>query len=148
MILDRLEFAARYIGMHAGFDAAFDFLNRPELAQLGPGKILIANDDIFAVVGKDPARTAEEARLEAHRKYIDIQYVVAGTDHMGWKNCARCDDPVDEYDDEKDIIFYNNTPDLWVAVPAGAFVVFFPEDAHAPLVGEGMIHKVVVKVAV
>jgi beta-galactosidase beta subunit len=35
-----------------------------------------------------------------------------------------------------------------VATPAGSYCIFFPEDAHAPLVSDGMVRKVVVKIAV
>jgi biofilm protein TabA len=49
---------------------------------------------------------------------------------------------------EKDYEFFTDEPQAWIRVCAGNFVIFFPEDAHAPLCGEGQVHKVVLKVAV
>ncbi|UCE35860.1 MAG: YhcH/YjgK/YiaL family protein [Deltaproteobacteria bacterium] len=93
-------------------------------------------------------RGRKNAKLEAHRQYIDIQFTVAGRDEIGWKPAARCTRHGQEYNEEKDVVFFSDEPDAWVATPAGTFGVFFPEDAHAPLGGTGPIHKVVVKVAV
>ena len=44
--------------------------------------------------------------------------------------------------------FFDDEPASWIATPAGAFCLFFPDDAHAPLVSAGFIRKVVVKIAV
>ncbi len=148
MILDRLQFYERYEGLHDGFKEAFAFLLQPNLEQLTPGRIDIDGDRIFAILETAPGRTIEEAKLEAHRKYIDIQYVITNGDRMGWHNTSLCKRPMGDYDARKDIIFFRDEPDLWVAVPPGAFAIFFPEDAHAPLVGEGPIFKAIIKVAV
>lgn len=90
----------------------------------------------------------EMARLEAHRKYIDIQLVLEGDETMGWKPLVDCVDAVSEHSAEKDIRFFRDAPASWIAVPPGHFCIFFPEDAHAPLVGTGALHKVIFKVAV
>jgi YhcH/YjgK/YiaL family protein len=47
-----------------------------------------------------------------------------------------------------DMQFFTDEPDAWIATKSGTFVIFFPEDAHLPLISSGQIHKVVVKVAV
>ncbi|RPH92172.1 MAG: DUF386 domain-containing protein, partial [Calditrichaeota bacterium] len=88
------------------------------------------------------------ARLEAHRKYIDIQYIISGADEMGWKAVKECQNIDAAYDEGKDIEFYRDVPMLWKTVPAGSFAIFFPNDAHAPMVGQGEIHKAVVKVLI
>jgi len=88
------------------------------------------------------------AKLEAHRKYIDIQLVLEGDETMGWKPLADCLNPVSEHSMEKDIRFFHDAPASWIAVPPDHFCIFFPEDAHAPLVGKGQVRKVIFKVAV
>jgi YhcH/YjgK/YiaL family protein len=88
------------------------------------------------------------ARLEAHRRYIDIQLVLEGDEQMGWKPLADCHNPVSEHSEERDIRFFHDAPASWVAVPPDHFCIFFPEDAHAPLVASGMVRKVIFKVAV
>ncbi len=148
MIIDRLEHADRYCDMHPGFSQAFAFLKRPDLAELAPGRYDIDGDRLFCTISQGPGRSRDEANLEAHRKYIDIQYVIAGHEEMGWKPTADCRISHTPYDAAKDIEFFKDAPDSWNPVPAGSFVIFFPEDAHAPLVGTGQIHKAVLKVAV
>jgi YhcH/YjgK/YiaL family protein len=147
MILDTLENRDRYGGLHVDFRRAFAFLAETDLAGLPAGRCGIDGDRVFAIVSEGPGRSREGAELEIHARYIDIQYVVSGTDEMGWKPAARCLAPSVPYDPEKDIGFFADPPDAWVAVPAGAFAVFYPEDAHLPLVSAGIIRKIVVKVA-
>lgn len=148
MIIDQLDHANRYCDMHPGFSQAFAFLKRADLAELAPGRYEIDGDRLFCSISKGPGRPRAEANLEAHRTYIDIQYVIAGAEEMGWKPTADCRISHTPYEAEKDIEFFKDTPDSWNPVPAGSFVIFFPEDAHAPLVGTGEIHKAVVKIAV
>lgn len=147
MILDQLVLASRYVSLHPGLAAGFDFLRRPESAQLADGKHTIDGDRLFALVAHDPGRGKEQSPLEAHRRYIDIQYVVAGEDLIGWKALADCTRISSPYSGEKDIGFFFDRPDTWLAVPAGSFTLFWPDDAHAPLATEGPTHKIVVKVA-
>jgi len=146
MILDLLENASRYLALNSGFAKAFEFLSQIELEELQPGKYPIDGDSIYAVVAKEPGRKKEAAFLETHEKYIDIQLILAGTDTMGWKPRALCKQPTGEYDQNSDVQFFADKPDDWFTAESGAFAIFFPEDAHMPLISPGEIHKVVVKV--
>ena len=148
MILDTLKNSARYVALHADFAAAFDFLNRPNVAALPAGRCDVLGKRVFAIVGKDLGKGRDKARLEAHRKYIDIQYVVSGDEWIGWRDLRTCRECGLGYSAEKEIEFYTAAAETWSQVPAGSFAIFFPEDAHAPLAGEGPVHKVVMKVAV
>ena len=148
MILSTLADAGRLGVLHPLFGRAFAFLCSTDLLALAPGKHTIEGEEIFAIVEACAARTRAEAKLECHRRYIDIQLVLEGVDEMGWRPVAECVSPKTDYNATHDIQFFNDTPSSWVSTPAGSFCIFFPEDAHAPLVGEGMIRKVVVKVAV
>ena len=148
IILDRLEHAERYEHLHPAFGQAFAFLRRPDLAELPAGRYEIDGARLFCSISKGPGRPREEAPLEAHRKYIDIQYVIAGSEVMGWKQTAECRLVRAAYDPAEDIGLFADEPATWNEVPPGWFVIFFPEDAHAPLVGTGEIHKAVLKIAV
>lgn len=148
MILDTLAQADRYLALHPDFARAFAFLRGTDLRALEPGRHTIEGERLFAIVEACSGRTRGEAKLECHRRYIDIQLVLEGVDEMGWKPTADCTDPATDYDAARDIRFFNDAPSSWIATPPGAFCVFFPEDAHAPLVGTGTIRKVVVKIAV
>jgi YhcH/YjgK/YiaL family protein len=145
MILARLEQADRYLSLHADFSAAFAFIRGQPLSDLPEGRIEIAGA-IYAMVSRSPARHRSEARLEAHRKYIDLQYVIAGIEEMGWSARSDCQQPHGQYNAEKDVEFFADTPNSYVTVRPGEFVIFFPDDAHAPLIGTGEVRKVVVKV--
>lgn len=147
MILDIIENANRYSTLHRGFAKAIEFLLRPDLKELPVGKYEIDGERVFAMVSKEFGRKREDALLETHEKYIDIQLVLAGTDTMGWKPKSLCRNPTGAYDPEEDIQFFADDPDAWIATQSGAFVIFFPEDAHMPLISSGQLHKVVVKIA-
>jgi YhcH/YjgK/YiaL family protein len=147
MILDRLALAGRYASMHPGFAKAFEFLAATDLAELALGKLPIDGDRLYAIAMIDPGRGRHGAKLEAHRKYIDIQCVVSGCEGMGWKSLADCRRPESTFEPSRDIGFFLDSPDSWFTMHPGEFAIFFPEDAHAPLAGEGDVRKVVVKVA-
>lgn len=146
MILDTLENAARYAGFKAGLSEGFGFLDQPGLAELEDGKYEISDGLVFAIVQRGEGRDVSEGKLEAHRKYIDIQYIISGEESMGWSPRADVP-PSDHYDEEKDLEFFEGVPQSIVKVPPGSFAIFMPSDAHLPLIGSGPIHKVVVKVA-
>ncbi|GAB6040584.1 YhcH/YjgK/YiaL family protein [Endothiovibrio diazotrophicus] len=148
MILATLADAARYAPLHPLFAEAFRFLAHPDLAQLPEGRHPIKGERLFAIVAKGAARPREEAPLEVHRRYIDIQYVIAGNDEMGWRPLGDCTDPAGAYDEERDLLFFRDAPRAWFTVRPGDYALFLPGDAHAPMTGSGEIHKVVVKVAV
>ena len=148
MILATLSASDRYHGLHPLFARAFAFLRDTDLLALEPGVHVVQGEQIFAIVEASAGRTREEAKLECHRRYIDIQLVLEGVDEMGWRPLAECVEPETEYDAARDIRFYNDAPASWIATPPGTFCLFFPGDAHAPLVSNAPIHKVVVKIAV
>jgi biofilm protein TabA len=105
MILDTLANADRYLALHPLFPRAFEFLRSTDLAALAPGRHVIDGESLFAIVEACPGRTRAEAKLECHRRYIDIQLVLEGTDEMGWKPLGECRQPVSEFNVERDIRF-------------------------------------------
>ncbi len=148
MILSTLTNANRYVTLHSLFPRAFEFMRSTNLFALAPGVHNIIGEELFAIVENVTGRSRTQAQLECHRKYIDIQLVLKGVDEMGWKPLPDCREPVAEYSAEKDIQFFYDAPSSWIVTPPNAFCIFFPEDAHAPLVSSGHIHKVIFKVAV
>ena len=148
MILDNLTSAARYYELHEGFRAAFEFLARPDLKSLETGRHELQQDRVFALMNRDAGRGRTGARLEAHRKYIDIQFLVAGSEEIGWRPTSECARVVEPYDEARDITFFADQPYSWIKLPVGKFMIFYPEDAHAPLASRGDNVKAVIKVAV
>ena len=85
MILDQLTNLPHYFALHPNFKQAFDFLSQPDLGKMSPGKYKIDGKNIFAIIVNEIGRARNDAQLEAHQQYIDIQYVISGDEEMGWK---------------------------------------------------------------
>jgi YhcH/YjgK/YiaL family protein len=149
MILDRLDNASRYANLHPLFPAAFDFLNNQRPASLTPGIYPIRGEALFAIVSRqEPGPTPPPLRLEAHRRYIDIQVAVKGAFPCGWRALKDCKTVEIRYSREKDIAFYSDPVDTLLTVGRGAFAIFYPEDAHAPGMATSPLVKVVFKIEV
>jgi biofilm protein TabA len=147
MILDTLNKLDHYATLHPLFPQVIAFLRDTNLKTLTTGIHPIIEKQLFVIVEEAQGRTRDAAKLECHRKYIDIQLVLEGIDEMGWKPLATCQQPVSDYNEERDIRFFNDTADSWISTPANTFCIFFPQDAHAPLVSTGKIRKLIFKVA-
>jgi YhcH/YjgK/YiaL family protein len=145
MILDVLSECRRYVALHPRFARAFDFLATSDLRSLAPGRHAIDGERLYVSIDHEDGRGREGARLEAHRKYIDIQLTIEGDEQIGWAPLADCR-PSAAFDPARDVGFFDTRPDTWLSVPPGRFAIFFPDDAHAPLAGRGPLRKAVVKV--
>ncbi|MBG0791697.1 MAG: YhcH/YjgK/YiaL family protein [Desulfovibrionaceae bacterium] len=148
MILDTLDNANAYAALNPHFKTAFAFLRRAELAELAEGRHEVDGDNVYAVVAKGRGRKPEDALIETHDRYIDIQYVLDGTDTMGFKPRRDLGPATDASDPRSDAAFYADAPTTWCAVTPGMLAIFFPEDGHLPMISDGELHKVIVKVAV
>lgn len=146
MILDRLENASLYYRCHPLFERAFVFLRAA-----GTGEQLSAKTDIGAgmtvLMMSKEGKGKGGAALEAHQRFIDIQYTTGGTDVIGWRPLTGAD-AGRGYDQAKDIEFFDQAPQSWFDVPAGSFAIFYPGDGHAPMSTPEHITKLVVKVPV
>jgi biofilm protein TabA len=146
MIIDTLAAAARYAALNPGFAAGFDFLRRADLRDIAPGRHEILGQRVLAIVERTTGRGHAGARLEVHRKYIDIQISLDGHEQIGWRPLADCHTVSEPYDAERDVGFFADRPAVWTPLALGQFMIFFPADAHAPLAGVGPLHKVVIKI--
>ncbi len=147
MILDRLENWKQYAALNSGLAGAFEFLQRGDLAELPEGKHSIDGERVFAIIVRADGVGREKARLEIHREYIDIQFCISGCDEIGWRPTDCCCG-AEGFDEDKDLGFFADESEAWLAVGPGRFAILFPADAHAPLGGAGPVHKAIVKVAV
>jgi len=148
MIVDTLAQSERYRHLHPGFAAAFDFATSCDIEALAPGRHVIDGDRLFVSIDHTEGRGRAEARLESHRRYIDIQLTIDGNEEIGWRPLSQCRTPAAPFDEPRDIRFYDDAPDSWVSVPRGRFAIFFPDDAHAPLGGTGLLKKAIFKIVV
>ena len=148
MILDVIKNLPQYASLSKGFEKVIEFLSRQNLDSLPLGKHEIDGRRAFAIVSKNVGRRKESAQLEAHEQYIDVQVVLGGTDSMGWKSISQCEKPAADYNEERDVKFFSDVPDVWLSVKRGSFAIFFPGDAHMPSISSESIHKIIVKIAV
>jgi uncharacterized protein, YhcH/YjgK/YiaL family len=148
MIIDSLENAPKYFSAHPLFKKAFTYLQQTNL-QEATGKHEIA-EGLKASFTNDPGKTKAEktGKAECHREFIDIQVCIKGKETMGWKPLSTCGKPNGGYNAEKDIQFFYDEPDTFFDITNGQFVIFFPEDVHLPMLGNGNIQKVVIKVKI
>ncbi|MDA0833752.1 MAG: YhcH/YjgK/YiaL family protein [Planctomycetota bacterium] len=148
MILDSLTNGDRYAAVHPLFQQAFDYLRVTDWQNLPEGKHVIDGEKLYVMMQRGTGRGKDGAKLEVHRRYIDIQYTIAEADEIGWKGLADCRDVEMEYTSAGEAALFADRPETWLHVPAGHFAIFFPEDAHAPLGTTGTFTKAVVKVEV
>jgi YhcH/YjgK/YiaL family protein len=146
MILDSLSNSDKYINLHPRFAKAFEFIKGQNLESIQVGKYSIEGPELHASVSEKEGYTREEAKFEAHDHWLDIQVCPIGKEQIGWSARERVSTLKGEYNAEKDVTFFSDKPDTYFTLQAGQFAIFYPEDVHAPQIGEGPIKKLVVKI--
>jgi len=149
MIVDTIQNAPKYFSVHPLFAKAFEFIQQTDLANAPDGKLDIA-EGLKAIFSNKKGMTAEAsvAKFECHDKHIDIQLCIRGVETIGWKPREKCVRENGGYNVEKDVQLYNEQPDMYFQLTNGQFAIFFPEDVHAPMIGEGAIKKLVIKIKI
>ncbi len=147
--INRKVFAISYFQHKERWDKAFLFLRDHDLSSLELKKYEIDGTDLYAPLSEYMSKNEEDARYEAHRKYIDIQYVVSGKELIGIAPISQQKDILEPYSEEKDIMFMTvNQGTNYQALP-DRFFIFFPDDLHRPGLKDGEnspVRKMVVKV--
>ena len=148
MIIDQLKNAPLYRGISKNIATALHYLQNTDLSIIKPGKYDIDDSNIYSLVQQYKTKAREKGSWEAHRRYIDIQYVVKGSEIMGFANVEHL--ITGEYDDVKDVLTLQGEGDFFI-VRAGTFVIFGPQDAHMPSLSvttPQSVEKIVIKVRV
>ena len=127
---------------------AIEMIRTTDLTKLETGKHVIDGDNLWVNIVETSLKTPQEARLEVHDQYIDIQVPLSKAESYGIKARKDCRLPDGEMNVQKDILFYKDKDWTTVTVKVGEAITFDPDTAHAPLIGEGTIHKAIFKVKV
>ena len=130
MILDKIENAKLYSGIHPGIAKALDYITSSDFANLPMGKHEIDGEALFVILKENPTNTIEDQLLESHIKYIDVQYVVKGIENMG-VTINSGQKAKKAYDDKDDYMLFQEPYDM-ITVKEGMFAIFFPDDIHMP----------------
>ena len=150
MIIDTIQNADKYFSVHPLFAKAFEYIRQTDLHHIEMGKYDIEGDQLKAIFSDKAGMTKEAsvAKFECHNHHIDIQLCIQGNEQIGYKPREKCVIEKEAYNPEKDVQFYNDAPDMFFQLIDGQFAIFFPEDVHAPMIGEGEIKKLVIKVKI
>ncbi|MHC5083480.1 MAG: NanQ anomerase/TabA/YiaL family protein [Planctomycetota bacterium] len=149
MILDNLDSALMYGGLGERIMIGLSLLNEESVQNAAPGKYDVHGDDIFYIVDEYETSPIEAGRLEIHRKYMDIQYIVSGTECIGYSTLEGLAEDTD-YDGDKDLKFYKTCPTMSkLMLKQGMFAIFWPNEAHMPgriATQSEKVKKIVVKI--
>jgi YhcH/YjgK/YiaL family protein len=149
MIADNMQNCALYYGVHRNFEKAFAFIKTATAENYPVGRYEIDGDNLFALVQEYNTRLAADAKFEGHNRYIDIQYIISGTEAMKFADIAKMTVKV-PYNETKDVTFYEDTDTSAVIVQDGEYAIFFPHDIHMPCLSlnetPAPARKIVVKV--
>ncbi|MGM0376148.1 MAG: YhcH/YjgK/YiaL family protein [Bacteroidota bacterium] len=141
MIVDTLDNAARYYMLHPALEMVLDYLESLTPDDFSEGKIEISGDDVFINAMYQSTKAEDEAAWEAHETYIDIHYLVEGTERIFYAEEDKME--VDEpYNAEKDCTLYKGNNGFEVNLPEGGFVIFLPGEIHKAMVADGPPVKV------
>ncbi|MFV0606150.1 MAG: YhcH/YjgK/YiaL family protein [Niabella sp.] len=148
MIIDSIKNINQYTCAHPLFAKAINYIQSTNFSDIEPGTYVVEENNIKAIVSDGMGKTREQAqeRFECHNQFIDIQLLINGVEEMGWKPRGNCVSPQGDYNAEKDVLFYYDAPDMFFTLHPSQFVIFFPEDVHAPMISAGAIKKLVMKI--
>lgn len=148
MIIDSLKNSARIESLHPLFAKAFDYIKTHDLLNENAGRVVLEEGVLWINIDEPNGKKKEEARIENHCKYIDIQLLLKGEETYGWKESSQLKESTIAYNDAKDIAFWGDEPTTYFTLYPGQFVVFYPEDGHAPCISKQPMKKLVVKVKI
>ncbi len=148
MILDKIDNSQLYYSTHPLFRKAFDFISTTDFGSMALGKHLIEGDALFAIVMEYDTQEAGNCKVETHKKYIDLQYMIAGEEFVGIAT-LKDQKPINSYDIEGDFTFYNESNLSKIQLKTGHFAIFYPNDMHQTMIQierPQNVRKVVVKI--
>ena len=146
MIIDNINNAEKYFGLGEKIKRALLFIKENNFESMSDGKYEIKDSEIFAMVNRYETKLYENGTWEAHKKYIDVQFVAEGTEKMGYADITKLT-VTKEYENDKDIMFLKGKGDF-ITAERGTFAIFFPSDAHMPGMNPEKISQNIVKVVV
>ena len=133
MIFGNIKDRSRYAGVHAGVARALEAEAGYTAENFADGSVQLDGERLFLNFAKYETHPAEGQVCEAHRKYIDVMYMVEGCETIYVKDVSKVAKITRPYEDAIEALLGTTDQDaVPVRLSAGEFVVLFPEDAHTP----------------
>lgn len=130
------------------YQRALEYIRQTDLSALTNGRHTIDGDNLWVNIVDSELRSSSEAKFEVHNQYIDIQIPLSAQESYGVKSRVKCRQPIGEFNEADDYILFDDEITIIETRQPNEMIVFTPDDAHAPLIGEGSIHKAIFKVRV
>ena len=146
MIISDLKASKRTEQLHPLFKAAFDYIKSHDLLAMPLGRIELDGDRLFINNVESELVEKDNQIIEVHRRYIDIHVPLDGEETIGWKPLADLSVVDKAYDDEADFTTFAESASAYLTLKPGQFLVAWPEDGHAPIIGRGRLRKAIVKI--
>ena len=146
MIVSNLQNSQRIEGLHPMFGLLFSYVKTHDLLHADLGRIEIDGERLFINNVNPECVASDEQVLELHHDYIDVHILLEGAETIGWKALEDLQNEVKAYSNEEECALYSDRPTTYVNLLPGQFVIVYPEDPHAPVIGHGKIRKLIAKV--
>lgn len=148
MILTNIKHFKRYEGVHPLFKKVMYCLKHKDFLSIDLGRVEIEGDKLFINNVLAKGISADKQPMEMHRDYIDIHVLLHGKERIGFKSTERVENFTQKYKKDGDCALTDDVPTSYVDLVPNDMCIVFPEDAHAPLIGDGEIRKLIIKVRV
>lgn len=133
MIVDTIENAKQYRGIHPGIDRILEAVRTYTPDNYPVGRVYLDSEKLYMNLEEYETHARMDGMAEAHQKCIDVMYIVEGAETVYVKPTARLWNIVKEYDPGKDILLAGIDEDASpIRLEEGSFLVLFPQDAHGP----------------
>lgn len=150
MIVDNIKNANRYFGISERLTESLKHIIANGFATQGLGKYEISGNTMFGIKSEYDTSINYDPKLEAHKKYIDLHFIIEGEENINYE-LLNNQDVIKEYDIDGDYMFYQTTKSTLINLKKGDFAIFYPNDLHMPGIAlneNTIVKKVVVKILI
>ena len=149
MILAHLNDSDRYVSLHPLFKQLFDYVKAHDFTHVPAERIVLDGDRLFINVADATLKSPEEQVLEVHRRYIDVHFPLSREEIMGWSSLSvLATESMQPFNEGDDFAVYAERAQSYLTIHPGEFAIVWPEDAHAPIIGQGALRKLIAKVCI
>ena len=149
MILAHLNDSDRYASLHPLFKQLFDYVKAHDFTHVPAERIVLDGDRLFINVADVTLKSPEEQVLEVHRRYIDVHFPLSREEVMGWSSLSvLATESMQPFNEDDDFAVYAERAQSYLTIHPGEFAIVWPEDAHAPIIGQGALRKLIAKVCI